>query len=232
MPTPVFAISSNLMKKAIPFYAPDSTIIKSSKNSSSLLYSSTIANKKIIKSHVYGKPDLISLVSQLLVHNQSNISPQITGKNLPEFPRRSNNEIETSPPDDGCIKPPRILEVPNPGPDFPFPPLPSPPTPPDVPLPPPGTPRPLPPNRLPPKLPPDPDIIPPPAPPPPDIQPPPHTPDVNPPVPGPYVFYARVVRSCLELSTVTAQQEHVYGPLLSSRRMGLQLKKYNKVGLL
>ncbi|KAG6766170.1 hypothetical protein POTOM_030239 [Populus tomentosa] len=142
---------------------------------------------------------LISPVCRLLVHNQSNIPPEIPGKNPPEFLRRSNNneyppsvppevpelpsspEIETSPPDEGYIRPPRIPEVPNPGPDFPVPPLP---TPPDVPLPPPGTPWPPPPDRLPHKLPPD--IIPPPAPPPPDIDPPLDAPDIKPP-PGPYL---------------------------------------------
>ncbi|KAL9401439.1 hypothetical protein Peur_005288 [Populus x canadensis] len=152
MSASVSAISSNLVKKAIPFSTPNST-------------------KDYIKSHVYGKPGIISPVCRLLVHNQSNIPPEIPGKNPLEFLRRySNNndppsvppevpelpnspEIETSPPDEGCIRPPRIPELPNPGPDFPVPvPLP---TPPDVPLPPPGTPWPPPPNRLPPELPPD-----------------------------------------------------------------------------
>ncbi|KAJ6903550.1 36.4 kDa proline-rich protein-like [Populus alba x Populus x berolinensis] len=186
MSASVSAISSKLVKKAIPFSTPNSTVVRT-------------LNRKIIKSHVYGKPGLISPVCRLRVHNQSNIPPEIPGKNPPEFPRRSNNneyppsvppevpelpsipEIETSPPDEGYIRPPRIPELPNPGPDFPVPPLP---TPPDVPLPPPGTPWPPPPDRLPPKLPPD--IIPPPAPPPPDIGPPLDTPDIKPP-PGPYV---------------------------------------------
>ncbi|KAH8500282.1 hypothetical protein H0E87_015507 [Populus deltoides] len=97
------------------------------------------SGRKIIKSHVYGEPGLISLACRLLVHNQSNISPEIPGKNPLEFLRRySNNndppsvspevpelpsspEIETSPPDEGYIRPPRIPEVPNPGPDFPVP---------------------------------------------------------------------------------------------------------------
>jgi hypothetical protein len=199
MSASVSAISSNLVKKAIPFSTPNSTVVRTLKNTPSLLFSSSILNRKIIKSHVYGKPGLISLACRLLVHNQSNIPPEIPGKNPLEFLRRySNNndppsvppevpellsspEIETSPPDEGYIRPPSIPELPNPGPDFPVPPLP---TPPDVPLPPPGTPWPPPPNRLPPQLPPD--IIPPPAPPPPDIDPPLDTTDIKPP-PEPYV---------------------------------------------
>lgn len=136
MSASVSAISSNLVKKAIPFSTPNSAVVRT-------------LNRKIIKSHVYGKPGLISLVCRLLVHNQSNIPPEIPGKNPLEFLRRySNNndppsvppevpelpsspEIETSPSDEGHIRPPRIPEVPNTGPDFPVPvPLP---TPPDVP---------------------------------------------------------------------------------------------------
>ncbi|KAJ9154245.1 hypothetical protein P3X46_027601 [Hevea brasiliensis] len=198
MSTSLSVISSNLKKKTIPFYTPNSITTKPP-NHPSLVLSSAFSKGKILNSPLHDKPNLISLVSRLLlVNDQSNYPPEIPGKSPPEFPRRSNSppsippevpelpnapEIETGPPEVET-QPPNIPEVPTPGPDYSVPRLPTPPTPPDIPLPPPGTPRPSPPDQLPPRLPLDPDILPPLTHPPPDIPPP----QIKPP-PEPYVSF-------------------------------------------
>lgn len=173
-------ISSNLMKRIIPFCSFNSV---RSKAPPSLLSYRPICPKR--------KPVSVCLFARLLAddpgrstpefpkvpNNQPSVPPEVPQiPTAPEiYPGNTPSEVKTNPP-------PYAPQGPKPGPEFPRPPvqphpeLPKPTIPPrpdpDIPLPKPDVVPPYPPDYVPPN-PPGPDVVPPPLPtPPPDISPP------------------------------------------------------------
>ncbi|KAJ0035049.1 hypothetical protein Pint_24718 [Pistacia integerrima] len=176
--TTVCAISSNLMRKAIPLCpsTPKTPLILS-------LSSAAMPHKYGITTRLLGNARNKLRLS--VANVAASATPEFPGKTPAEFPSKDldyqpspfPSEIPRIPDTEIDPIPPEINTIP--GPDYPVPPSPSPHTPPDNPLPPPGTPRPPPPDKLPPD--PPPDIIPPPSTPP-NIDPPPTMPpDILPP---------------------------------------------------